>query len=244
MSNGHYAVVTGASKGIGKAISTRLLEEGFYVIGSYFQDDGSAEDFRREVARLGQLTLIKQRLSDYADLLEFTEQVKKLCSAELDILVCNSATTDITPFLDITWEGWSYVLNTNLSIPFFLAQSLYPIIAPNRGRVIFIGSSMGQYPHARSIGYGITKAGIEMLVKYLVKYFSLKKATVNCVAPSFVDTSWHKNKDKELRKRIEDKIALHRFADTFEVADLCLSVIHNQYINGSILPIDGGYCFE
>ncbi len=81
------------------------------------------------------------------------------------------------------------------------------------------------------------------MVKELVKFFEPKRITVNAVIPSFVETPWQSTKAPDHRKRIEDKIALHRFAYPEEIASLCWEIINNQYINGANLRIDGGYCY-
>lgn len=103
---------------------------------------------------------------------------------------------------------------------------------------------MGIHPHAMSISYGVSKAGLHFLTKYLVKYFGDRNITVNAICPGFVDTPWQKNKTLDHRERIEDKIALGRFAEPEEIAQLVNSVLENGYINGSILNIDGGYDFK
>lgn len=87
----------------------------------------------------------------------------------------------------------------------------------------------------------VTKTALHQLAKNLVKEYASRQVTVNVVAPGFVDTPWQLKKDKEHRKRIENKIALKRFATPDEIADFVMSVIHNSYINGSVLNIDGGY---
>lgn len=112
------------------------------------------------------------------------------------------------------------------------------------GKVIFIGAVMGIYPHAVSIPYAVSKAGLHMLSKQLVKHLSPHGITVNTVVPGFVDTLWQKDKPLEQRKRIENKIALKRFAVPEEVAQLCWDISQNDYVNGSLLKIDGGYCYE
>lgn len=239
-----YAVVTGATKGIGRAITERLLREGYCVIGNYAHDEEAAAALlAANSAYQGRLSLIKCDLSTYEAAIAQAHKIKAQTSS-IEVLVCNSGTTDITSFPEITWEGWSRVMNTNLNAPFFLIQALSASLTDERGRVILIGSSMGQYPHARSVSYGVSKAAIQALARYLVKYLSPRGITVNCIVPSFIDTPWQAVKAPDHRKRIEDKIALHRFGTAQEVAELCMAVIRNQFINGSVLTMDGGYCYQ
>lgn len=114
----------------------------------------------------------------------------------------------------------------------------------NNGNIVFIGSIFGKYPHSMSIPYSVSKAGIHMLAKSLVKEFCEQKVRVNVVAPGFVDTPWQKNKPQDQRKRIEDKTALHRFAQIEEISNAIQFVVNNGFVNGAILSLDGGYCYK
>lgn len=239
-----YAVVTGMTKGIGRAIAEHLLKRGYHVIGNYASDDAAAEAFLRANDTLApRLTLFKLDLCSYESACQFAQRIVDIAQM-LDVLILNGATTDLTPFGTIVEEDWMHVMNVNLNAPFFLTQQLSGHMAPDAGRIIFIGSSMGEYPHARSVAYGVSKAAVHELSRYLVKYFSGSGITVNTVSPGFVDTPWQSGKAPEHRERIERKLALHRFARSEEIASLCMHVVDNQYINGAVLHIDGGYCFE
>jgi 3-oxoacyl-[acyl-carrier protein] reductase len=103
---------------------------------------------------------------------------------------------------------------------------------------------MSQYPHSVSLSYGISKAAIHSLVKNLVKFLIPYEIRVNCVAPGFVDTEWQKDKPAEVRANILKKISLKRFAKPEEIASVYLFIINNQYLNGEIIEIDGGYSYE
>lgn len=96
-------------------------------------------------------------------------------------------------------------------------------------------------PHAISIPYGVSKSSLGMLAKYLVKVFADRKITVNVLAPGFVETPWQMHKEQEHRQRIEDKIAVGRFATVKEISSTCLHLIDNGYINGQVIVVDGGY---
>lgn len=112
------------------------------------------------------------------------------------------------------------------------------------GCVLFSGAVMGQFPHALSLPYGTSKAAVHYLTKALVKEFADRGVRVNSVAPGFVETEWQKNKPQEIRRSIESKIALHRFAEPDEIARLAAEILENPYINGSIVNIDGGIAFN
>ena len=240
----NIVLVTGGTKGIGKAIVLKYLHQGCYAIITYSSDDETAELFQREldVNYKDKYEIIKADLSKI-------EEVKIMCNIirckyrKIDYLILNAGATNRNSFSDMTIDEWNYVINVNLTMPFFIVQSLVDCIIKG-GSILFIGAVMGIYPHAISIPYAVSKAGVHMLSRQLVKHLAPYKITVNTIAPGFVDTPWQKSKPLEQRIRIENKIALKRFALPEEIAQLCWEISQNAYINGSLLEIDGGYCYE
>ena len=240
----NIVLVTGGTKGIGKAIVLKYLHQGCYAIITYSSDDETAELFQREldVNYKDKYEIIKADLSKI-------EEVKIMCNIirckyrKIDYLILNAGATNRDSFSDMTLDEWNYVINVNLTMPFFIVQSLVDCIIKG-GSILFIGAVMGIYPHAISIPYAVSKAGVHMLSRQLVKHLAPYKITVNTIAPGFVDTPWQKSKPLEQRIRIENKIALKRFALPEEIAQLCWDISQNAYINGSLLEIDGGYCYE
>ena len=240
----NIVLVTGGTKGIGKAIVLKYLHQGCYAIITYSSDDETAELFQREldVNYKDKYEIIKADLSKI-------EEVKIMCNIirckyrKIDYLILNAGATNRNSFSDMTIEEWNYVINVNLTMPFFIVQSLVDCIIKG-GSILFIGAVMGIYPHAISIPYAVSKAGVHMLSRQLVKHLAPYKITVNTIAPGFVDTPWQKSKPLEQRIRIENKISLKRFALPEEIAQLCWDISQNAYINGSLLEIDGGYCYE
>lgn len=237
----NIVLVTGGTKGIGKAIVLKYLHQGCYAIITYSSDDETAELFQREldVNYKDKYEIIKADLSKI-------EEVKIMCNIirckyrKIDYLILNAGATNRNSFSDMTIDEWNYVINVNLTMPFFIVQSLVDCIIKG-GSILFIGAVMGIYPHAISIPYAVSKAGVHMLSRQLVKHLAPYKITVNTIAPGFVDTPWQKSKPLEQRIRIENKIA---FALPEEIAQLCWDISQNAYINGSLLEIDGGYCYE
>lgn len=240
----NIVLVTGGTKGIGKAIVLKYLHQGCYAIITYSSDDETAELFQREldVNYKDKYEIIKADLSKI-------EEVKIMCNIirckyrKIDYLILNAGATNRNSFSDMTIDEWNYVINVNLTMPFFIVQSLVDCIIKG-GSILFIGAVMGIYPHVISIPYAVSKAGVHMLSRQLVKHLAPYKITVNTIAPGFVDTPWQKSKPLEQRIRIENKIALKRFALPEEIAQLCWDISQNAYINGSLLEIDGGYCYE
>ncbi|WP_195282608.1 SDR family NAD(P)-dependent oxidoreductase [Harryflintia acetispora] len=244
MNEKKYAVVTGSTKGIGKAIATKLLIEGYFVFVNYAQDEEAAAEFLKEMSGFkNQIHMIKCELASSESVSRFAIEVLKITKT-IDCLVLNVGATDRTTFFSIDSKKWNYVMDVCLNAPFFLIQKLGMSLRPNRGNIIFIGSILGEYPHAFSLAYSVSKAAVHQMAKCLVKEFAPMGITVNAIAPGFVETPWQAQKSDDIKESIKSKIALHRFAEPEEVAELCWHVINNRYINGSILEISGGYCYK
>jgi len=237
-----YALVTSSTSGIGKSIGKLLNKNGYFVFFNYSSNEENRikleEELRYEVFN-NRYSIIKLDLSNIENVDKLYEEVLKETN-KIDVLILNTAITDRSNFEDIEIDNWNKVLDVNLSIPFFITQKFSSIIN-NNGRIIFIGALMGKIPHAISISYAVSKAGLHMLAKSLVKVFKDREITVNTIIPGFISTNWQSLKPEDQRKRIEDKIALGRFGTPEEVAMICKNVVDNDYINGAEIHIDGGY---
>ena len=238
------AIVTGATKGIGKAVATRLLEEGWEVIVTYANDTKTANESYAEFYSMapGRVHLLQSDISD----LNSIDRIDHFLTEHdmtLDAIVFNAGLTDRSDFRTIQPENWEKVFTANVHFPVFLLQKLYPRMNPE-GSVIFTGSLMAIQPHSVSLAYGVTKASVHALVKNLVKFFVEKRIRVNAVAPGFIDSDWQKNKPVEIRNNITGKLALGRFGSPREISDVYLMLIKNSYINGEIIVCDGGYSYK
>ncbi len=169
------ALITGSTKGIGREIGLDLLNRDYHVTFNYAHDTKGAELLRKQLddPRLprikGDYQIIRADLSYIEELEKITKDITKL-----DVLILNTGITDRTPFGEIKESEWNKVFNTNLTVPFFLIQTLKDKINPN-GKIIFVSSISGIIPDSISISYGVSKAAINMLVPYLAKEFAEKK---------------------------------------------------------------------
>ena len=236
-----YAVITGSTKGIGKTIAEELLRKGYIVFVNYANDDESEEMFKKDNNEfLNQFICIKKDLSSYENAMQFCEEILKITKS-IDVLILNCGITEKSSFGEIEKESWEKVMNINLNVPFYIIQKLSNYINNDVGRIILMSSVMGKYSHSTSLAYNVSKSGVNALSNALVKYFADRNITVNSICPGFINTPYHKNRSKESFDRINNKIALHRFGETSEVASLCIEIINNQYINGANIDINGGY---
>jgi len=239
-----YSIVTGGTKGIGKEICRKLLMKGLSVIAVDNNEDVSAlvtkQEFEKAFPNL--FHIIKCDLSDTNNITNLFSEVTSITQS-IDVLILNAGITVRKGVEDITLEEWEMVMAVNVTTPLFLIQRLLPLLSTG-SNIIFTGSSMAVFPHSVSLSYGVTKSAVHALVKNLVKFLAPLGIRVNCVSPGFVDTEWQKEKPQPIRDNIENKISLKRFAEPEEIASAFMFIIDNQYLNGEIISIDGGYSYQ
>jgi 3-oxoacyl-[acyl-carrier protein] reductase len=238
-----YSIITGGSRGIGKEICRKLLNQGYTVIAVYYNDESAfstKNEFNIEFPDL--FHIIECDLSDTQNISYLYSEVFHLTQS-IDLLILNAGKTIRKGLEDMTISEWDSVMTVNLTAPLFIIQKFLPILKGG-SNIIFTGSSMAVYPHSLSLAYGISKSAVHALVKNLVKFLAPYEIRINCVSPGFVDTDWHKEKPEHIRDNITKKISLKRFAEPEEIASVYLFIINNQYLNGEIISIDGGYSYE
>ena len=241
---GKITVITGGTSGIGRGIAEKILAESAKedrIFVTYGHDEKKAAVFLESLPeeKRSQVTLIKADMSSYDEMMFFVEALKKQTD-HINWLVSNAGISTYAKYEDYTFDEWTKIVNTNLSVPVFLVKELRPIMNEG-GSILFTGSYAGQQAYSSSLVYGVTKSAIHFLTKSLVKELEPKQIRVNAIAPGFIETSWHKNRTPESYERINRKIALHRFGEISEVADMAYEVLKNGYMNGSVVDIHGGY---
>ena len=237
------AIVTGATKGIGLAIARMLLSEGYSVTVTYAHDDQSAAECAGQLSQISDnYDIVKVNQADKTQMAAFIADFKEK-KQHVDCLVCNAGATLRQELVSIEDEAWEHVMNVNLNSNVYMIRDLMDNFPPD-SRIIFIGSQMGLHPHGTSLAYGVSKAAVHALALNLVKCFEGTGTTVNAIAPGFVETEWQKEKPKQIRENICAKTALKRFADVDEIAEAVKFCVRNQFVNGSIIEVSGGYNFK
>ncbi len=238
------AIVTGGTKGIGKAVCARLLKEGWNVVATYATDIQTAEKvleaFNQSFPEC--FSIICADCSDLGNI----DSIKTYISSrrtQLDAIVFNAGLTDRSDLSQVSLENWRKVFAANVDFPVFLLQALDDRINAHAS-IVFTGSLMGIQPHAMSLSYGVSKASVHALVKNLVKFYAERNIRVNAVAPGFVETDWHAEKPAFIRERITEKIAMGRFSTPEELADVYMLLINSTYMNGEVVVCDGAYSYK
>lgn len=239
-----YALITGGTKGIGKAVASCLGKAGYNLVLTYATNEKTAGMVAEELQRESDIRVwtLKADIAD-RNSIDRIETFLTETGIRLDALIINAGLTCRDPFESLSLEEWERVFFANVHFPVFLLQRIVGLMNEG-GSVVFTGSLMGIQPHSVSLAYGVTKSAVHALVKNLVKFLVPYKLRVNAVAPGFVDTEWQKSKPAEIRKNIENKVALSRFCAPEEVADVYKMLIENNYFNGEVVVVDGGYSYK
>lgn len=220
-----------------------LLKKDYYVIVTYANDDNAANAFTKEAKAISSKFDVCQ--FDQSDRLQTYALIDsiKASGLRLDCIICNAGITRRASFRSTTDQDWDSMMEVAVNSHYLIIRELYGRINRN-ARIVFTASTLALYPHATVLGYGVSKSGVVGLTKGLVKEFDGTGTTINAVAPGFVDTEWQKSKPKEIRANICKKTALHKFATVEEVVDAYRFCIENGYVNGSVIEINGGYCYK
>ena len=236
------AIVTGATRGIGLTIAEMLLKEKFAVTITYAHDEKAALACHERLSPISpNFEILRVNQADKAEMHAFALKMRK--KEHIDCLVCNAGMTSRNQISDITEEEWECVMQVNVNSNVYLIRDLFDVI-PNGSRIVFIGSVLGVFPHSVSLSYGVTKAAMHALALNLVKVFAGGGTTVNVIVPGFTETDWQKSKPLEIRNNICNKTAVKRFAKPEEIADAVKFCINNDFVNGSLIEVNGGYCYR
>jgi len=240
---GRTALVTGASRGIGRAIALALAQEGADVAVNYVSSEATAKQVADEIAKLGRKAMLAQAdVADYPDTFRMAQQVLREFG-HLDILINNAGINSDKTFVKMDHASWRKVLAINLDGVFNCTKVFIDqMIKQNWGRVVNITSVIGQIGNFGQANYAASKAGVAAFTKSLAKELASKGVTVNAVAPGFTETDMVTAIPEKVKNKLLEQIPMRRFGKSEEVARACvyLCSADGDYITGAELSINGG----
>lgn len=241
---GRSAIVTGGTRGIGRAIALELARRGANVAFNYSKSADEAEKLKTEIEEFGAKAIAAQcdvsRTDAAAD---FVAQVKDAFGT-IDLLVNNAGITRDQLILRMKEEDWDSVIDTNLKGAWNFSKAvLRPMMRnENGGSILNISSISGVVGMLGQSNYSASKAGMIGLTKALAKEVASRRITVNALAPGMVDTDIVSEMNPEFREKILAQIPLGRFASVAEIADTACFLLSDsaRYITGQVIQADGG----
>lgn len=240
---GKTALVTGATRGIGKAIAMKFAEAGANVAFTYRQKNGAAEELEATITAMG--VSCKGYAADAADYAA-TEAVVKQITADfgrIDILVNNAGITKDGLLMRMSEEQWDAVITTNLKSAFNFTRIIVPIMAKQRGgSIINMSSVVGVSGNAGQCNYSASKAGLIGFSKSVAKEMGPRGIRVNCIAPGFIQTDMTSALPEEMREAWAKSIPLRRGGTPEDVANVALFLASDlsSYVTGQVINCCGG----
>ncbi len=235
------AIVSGGTRGIGKAITELLLREGSTVVAVYHQDEAAAAEFQSQWQGYS-LTTVKLDVADYQAVESFYRDFDSRYES-LELLVnCAGVRRDAVVGMMSDCD-WRKVIDINLTGTFHMSKfAVQKMMQKRFGRIISISSPSGRIGIAGQANYAASKAGQVAFTKSLSKEVARRGITVNCISPGFIETDLIADLEPELRKNYRQQIALKRFGRPEEIADSVAFLASRQagYITGEVLEVSGG----
>ena len=241
MLKGKVALITGASRGIGRAIARRFAMEDAFVGINYYKSEDKARSILKEIKIAGgNGILLKGDVSSLSDSYKIVNELIKN-GRKIDIVILNAGIYNRSSFIDLTEEQWKKTIDVNLTGAYNICKSSLPHINDN-GSIIFISSQLALKGSFHGADYAASKAGILGLMKSLALELAPRRIRVNAIAPGTIDTDLLSSYTEEMKKGRISQIPLRRLGTAEDIANVTLFLASNlsSYITGETINVNGG----
>lgn len=240
---GKTALITGAARGIGKALAIRFAQEGANIAFTDLVINEAAQETEKEIAALG--VMVKGYASNAANFDQTHEVVAEIVKdfGSIDVLVNNAGITKDGLMLKMTEAQWDAVLTVNLKSAFNFIHAVIPVMSKQRkGSIINMSSVVGVHGNAGQCNYSASKAGMIGLAKSIAQEMGKRGIRANAIAPGFIITAMTDQLSDEVKKAWCDKIPLHRGGTPEDISDVALFLASDlsSYVTGQVIQVDGG----
>ena len=243
MLKGKCAIVTGAAKGIGKAIALKLASLGANIVLNYRSSEEKAIETENEIKALGvEVLRVKGDISNISDVENLVNTAKEKFG-KIDIMVNNAGITKDTLILRMKEEDFNSVIDVNLKGVFNCLKTITPVMVRQKsGKIINLSSVVGIAGNAGQVNYAASKAGVIGMTKSLAKEIGARGITVNAVAPGFIETDMTEGLGEKFKEETKKAIPLKRLGKPEDVANVVafLASEDADYITGQVIQVDGG----
>lgn len=241
---GKIALITGASRGIGRAIAIEMAKEGASIIINYSKDlENSSKTEKEIIENGGYCKSIRADISNYKEAKDLTKKIIDKFG-RIDILVNNAGISKVGLFIDTKEEEFDEIIGTNLKGVYNTCHNVVPyMIKKSRGSIINISSVWGDVGASCEVLYSASKGGVNSFTKSLGKEMASQGIRVNAISPGVIDTSMNSFLTPEEKAELINQIPLGKFGEGKDVAELAvfLASEKSKYITGQVIKIDGGY---
>lgn len=240
---GKTVLITGAARGIGKALALRFAQNGANIAFTDLVIDENAEQTKREIEELGvKCAAYASNAADFAQTAEVVDKIK-VDFGHIDILVNNAGITKDGLMLRMTEGQWDAVINVNLKSAFNFIHAVLPLMMRQRkGSIINMASVVGVHGNAGQANYAASKAGLIALAKSIAQEVGSRGIRANAIAPGFIETAMTAALPEDIRKDWIQKIPLRRGGTTEDIANVALFLASDlsSYVSGQVIQVDGG----